>query len=431
MELPTTPPGMTENPKQGKGRVVKTIAISCGGMLLLIILSCVGLGAYVQFQQRSLLTSAQENHAANNYAAAVEDLETLIENHGESDQAAEAEELLPEVRLDWGAALREEQNFTESLARFDEVTDPAFAERAAEGQFETRLAWGAALLAESDFAAAQEQFEQVLNAAGEGSTFYDQARAALPDVYVGLAEEAFASGDAATAFQRLNYVFENYQSGAGRDKAVASFAEMAPTFYELAQQQRSDGQFVDAELALLAIANLTPDTELTQQVWAEFPAFYMEWGNALVAGEYFSEAADVYAFLIANYSESELVGQANAAMVDARVAAVASSGQAGELPAPQVGASSGAGTASYDVTNDTVCPIEVLMSGPQSQVVKLAAGAKQQVDFDPGTYSLVVQIDEAEELTRDCQDVIPFSNETLFEGGMIYYSSFYIETTVE
>ncbi len=431
MELPNTPQDTTESPKKGKGRIVKTIAIGCAGMLTLIVLSCLGIVAYVSFQQNRLLNTAQENYADGNYAAAVENLETLIEEHELSDQAEEAGELLPQVRLDWGAALREEQNFADSLARYDEVTNPAFAERAAEGQFETRLAWGTVLLAESDFAAAQEQFEQILNEASEDSPFYDQARAALPDVYVSLAEEAYAGGDTATAFQRLNYVFENYQSGAGRDKALASFTEMVPAFYELAQQQRSNGQFADAELELLAIANLTPNTEQAQQIQAEFPAFYMEWGNALAADENFAEAADVYEFLIANYPESEFVAQANGAMVDARVAAVARSGQAGELPAPEVGASSGAGTASYDITNDTVCPIEVLMSGPQSQVVKLAASTNQQVDFEPGTYSLVVQIDDAEELTRDCQDVTPFSNETLFEGGMIYYSSFYIETTTE
>lgn len=430
MELPNTPPGMVESPPKGKNKVLKTIAIGCAGVFGVLVLACVGIFGYIAFQQRSLLNSGKENYAAGNFEVAVADLEKLIENYETSEQAAEARELLPQVRLDWAKALREEDKFAESLAQYDAIDSLTLADQVAAGRSETQVDWGETLLAEGQFAEAQTQLEAVLEV-GENGPFYERARTALAEVYVGLAEAANDSGDTATAFEHLNYVFTNYESGAGLDKAIASFEQMAPSFYELAQEQRSNAQYADAESPLVAIVNYAPETELAQQVKTEFPAFYMEWGDALAADEKYEDAAYIYEFLIDNFPDSEFTEAANTAMIDARVAAIANSGLAGELPPPQAGASSGEGTAAYDITNDTVCPIEVLMSGPDSQVVRLEANSNTQIEFAPGTYGLVVQIEEADSLSTSCQDVIPFTNQTQFDSGMIYYSSFYIETSVE
>ncbi|NJL33105.1 MAG: hypothetical protein HC893_03690, partial [Chloroflexaceae bacterium] len=98
---------------------------------------------------------------------------------------------------------------------------------------------------EGDFAAAQEQIEQVINEAAAGSDIDERARAALPAVYIGRAEEAMTAGDAATAFERLDFVLTNYQSGPGREAALASFATMAEPFYGQASATYYSGRICD------------------------------------------------------------------------------------------------------------------------------------------------------------------------------------------
>lgn len=430
MQLPPSAPGIPGQPQQKSGtwNTLRGCALAVVG---LVVLSCVGIFGvflYQGWQSDRLFAAAQEKQAAGDYAGAVTDLETLMRDYESFEEADEAVKLLPQVNLEWANALREEQQFEAALEKYVAVTDKELADQVREGQLETRADWGDALLTEQQFTAAQEQYEQVLAEEEAGTPLGDRVRAALPDVYVGLAEEAREAGDVQTAFARLNYVFQNYQTGAGRDKAVATFTSMTEPLYNLTQQQRTDGKFADAESALVAITTYTPDTPLATQVQSELPAFYLEWGQALVAADNFEDAVKVYQYLLDTYPDSEVAAQASAALVDAEVAAIARSGEAGVLPPPQAAGSSGGELAVYDVSNDTVCPIVVLLSGPQSQAVKLAPQTNQQVETTAGTYNIVVKTDDDLELSSDCQNIIPFTGQNEMEAGMIYQSSFYIET---
>lgn len=416
-------------------RVVKTIALGCGGLIGLALLLIIGMFVWQTIQSGNLLESAKANQAAGNYQAAAGELRTLIADYQAFDEADEAKQLLPQLYLEWAAALREEALFEESLVRYDEVTDSQYTEPVAEGKRETRLAWGEALVAEQNFAQALAQVEQVLQEVeangtrtDEGSTAQaDRASAALPDVYVGLANQAREAGDVETAYERLNFVLENYETGAGHEKAIASFTELAEAFYNTAQQERSNAQYVIAEDYLLAIVTFTPDIPVAAQVQKEFPAFYFEWGQALMDAPLYSDAIIILEHLVIAYPDSELSAQANATLVDAQVAAITSSGAAGELPAPQTsGESSGGELVLYDVTNDTICPIIVLMSGPESKATTFDAQTNLQVELPAGSYNIVVQTDDSQELVSDCQNITPFTTESAFESGIIYYSSFYI-----
>lgn len=431
MQLPpSSVPGAPVQPqkKGGVGNVIRGCILVVVG---LVALSCIGIfGAYLfqVWQSNNLLATAKEKQTNGDYAGAVSNLETILADYKSLDAAQEASTLLPQANLNWANALREEGKFEEALNRYDKVSDKALASEVQEGQLETRLDWGDALVKKSQFADAQEQYEQVLSVAEAGTSLGDRARAALPEVYVGLAEEAREAGDVATAFEHLNYVFENYQTGDGRDKAVASFGQLAEPLHALAQQDRSKKNYDAAERALTAILQHTPDTPLATEVQGELPALYFEWGQALASAEEFDKAAEVYQRLLTTYPDSELAAQATTALIDAQVAAITRSGEAGSLPPPQATGNSGGEQAVYDVTNDTVCPIVVLMSGPQSQQVKLDPKANQQVEVTPGAYNIVVKTDDGVQLSSDCQNIIPFTGENTLESGMIYQSSFYIET---
>jgi len=413
---------------QGPSRL-KRVALGCGGAIGLVIVLFFAVFLYQMWQASSLLESAKAMRAAANYEGSVSDLLTLIADYKSFDEAKEATTLLPEVRLDWAKALREQGKFEDSLARYDEISSPEQTEKVATGKLETHLAWGGALVGEKKFDDALTHYSEVLNKAPKCSDLAQRAVDALPDAYVGLADTALASGDAATSFKHLSFVFDNYPSGPGYEKAVASFANLAQPLYDLAQQQRTSGQYADADKELTAITTHAPNSALAQQVQGAVPAFYYEWGQALPNDKQYDEAVKVYKLLLKTYPESEAAKQAQTAMIDAEVAGIASSGQAGALPAPEAAGSSGAELATYEITNDTVCPLTVLMSGPQSQAVKLDPKTTNKVDIAAGSYQVVVKINDELSQSDACSNVTPYTGATPFESGMIYSSSFYIETT--
>jgi tetratricopeptide (TPR) repeat protein len=424
------PPAMTPVPAPRRGGL-KRLALGCGGTIGVLLILVFGAFFFQMWQANNLLAAAQTKRGGGDYEGAVRDLLTLQADYSSFDAAEEAAALLPEVRIEWAGALREQGQFEESLARYDEVSSPAHAEQVATGKLETELAWGGALVGEKQFDAALTHYNLVLDGAPADSDLAERAVAALPDAYVGLAENALAQDDVKGAFEHLSFVFENYAEGPGREKAAASFAQLADPLYALAQEERGTGRYADAESHLLAIADHAAETPLAQQVAAEFPPFYLEWGQALAADGQPTEAAKVLQYLLDTYPASELVPQAESALIDAEVAAVASSGQAGELPAPEVSGSTGSDLSTYDIANDTVCPLVVLMSGPQSQMVRLDPQTSRAVDVTSGAYQLVVRINEDQADSDACRNVSPFTGNSTFEPGMSYSSSFYIETTTQ
>ncbi|NJK78772.1 MAG: tetratricopeptide repeat protein [Chloroflexaceae bacterium] len=450
MQIPDASTAPAPAPAPQKGGRTRTFFIGCGVTAALLVLGFIGiavLGSMAAQRAAALLTTAREQQAAGDYDTALTTLDSVFTDYGTYDAADEARGLYPQLQLESAAALREDGQFEPSLERYDEVLSAAYAERfdagseeyadaveqaaaltddATTGKLETRLAWGESLTSEGDFAAAQEQIEQVINEAAAGSDIDERARAALPAVYIGRAEEAMTAGDAATAFERLDFVLTNYQSGPGREAALASFATMAEPFYGQAQQHITAGEFATAEDLLVGVINYAPDAPIVSQIRSELPTLYLNWGAAAAAAGNYEEAIGVYEFLIAEFPESELVPQAQTALVDARVAAVAASGTAGELPPPQASGSTGGETSTYDVTNDTVCPILVLLSGPQSQAVEVPSQQNTQFEVQPGIYNLVVQIDEEQTTAPNCMDIIPFTNQSTFDPGFIYTSSFFI-----
>lgn len=374
--------------KKGGRNFLKFGAIGCGGLIVLCILFSVGAYLYTERQKTQLMDAAAESRASGNYEVAINNLNQLIDEFPDSEEAADAQATIPEVELEWAIALNES----------------------------------------GDYAAAQEKLESLMTT--ESGTIADDARANMAFSYVGLAEQAITNGDVPAAYANYFNVFDEYGSGDGRQAAIDSFAAnfLGPLF-EFAQNKENDGVYSDAALGYSAIAEYAPDSVEAAQARALIANAYYGWGLQLADEGSFDEAIEKLEIVVNEYASSEVATAAGEALIDVRVAAVAASGTAGSLPAPlAAGEGDGSDTATYDVENDTICPILLLASGPGSQSLKIPAGTTIQSEFIPGTYNIVVQTDDNEELTDYCQDIIPFTGESIFEGGYIYESSFYIES---
>ena len=405
--------------------------LGCGGVVVLCFIVLLVGGLLLVRQRDQLLESAATHRASGNYEAAVADLQTLVSEHAESDQAAEAKSLIPQVELEWAADLRGRGEYLAALEKYGTVNDPAVATAKNEGVWETHLAWGTALLAGKKYAEALKQFNTVTNLAPEGSDVSGRAHAAIPPTYVGLAEEALAAGDIPTAYTHYTTVFENYPSGDGRELALASFAtQFTAPLLAFAQSKMSSQVYSDAVFSYEALVAYAPTSPEAAEALAGLPNAYYLWARQLDEAAEYTAAIEKYEYLLATYPNSEFTDKAQKGMIDAQVAAVNASGDAGQLPSPSRGGSgsgSAADTATYIVENDTVCPILLLASGPGSQSLTIPAGQTTESEFLPGTYNVVVQVDGEDKLSADCQNIIPFTGEYIFDGGYEYNSSFYIE----
>lgn len=382
------PDGPAVEEKKGGRNFLKFGAIGCGGLIVLCILFSVGAYLYTERQKTQLIDAAAENRASGNYEEAINNLNQLIDEFPDSEEAADARATIPEVELEWGVALNES----------------------------------------GDYTAAQEKLQSLM--ATESGPVADNARANLAFSYVGLAEQAITNGDVPGAYANYLNVFDEYGSGDGRQAALDSFAaNFVGPLFEFAQSKENDGVYSDAALGYSAIAEYAPDSVEAAQARALIANAYYSWGVQLADEGSFDEAIEKLEIVVNEYPNSEAAVAAAESLIDTRVAAVAASGEAGALPAPlAAGGGEGGDTATYDVENDTICPILLLASGPDSQALKIPAGTSIQSEFVPGTYNVVVQTDDDEELSDYCQDIIPFTGEYAFEGGYIYESSFYIES---
>lgn len=405
--------------------------VGCGALVALcVVIALVGV-FLINRERTQLMEAAATSRAEGAYEAAIGSLETLISDHAESDEAEEARKLIPEIQLEWGKALRDGGEFEEALALYDVVRKGGNrSDAVSTAVFQTRNEWGDALIEVGDFEAALGQFETVLDKTLETTAEYGQARSGVAQAYIGRAEQFVESGDVPSAYSDYSYVFDNYDSGDASEQALTSFGtNMVTPLYAFAAGKEQDGVYSDAALGYEAITLYAPESPEAVEANKRLPEAYFKWARSLADEGEYEQAVETYELLLASYPDSAFVRKAEQGLVDARVAAVEASGTAGVLPPPQAAssASDGSDTATYSVENDTVCPILLLASGPGSQSLQIPAGKLIEQEFEPGTYNIVVQTDDSMELGADCQDIIPFTGESVFEGGYIYESSFYIE----
>lgn len=405
--------------------------LGCGGLVVICFIALLVGGLWLNRQKTQLMEAAASNRASGNYETAVANLEQVIADYSDSEEAAEARSTIPQVKLEWAASLREQGEYQAALNKYEELGDDAAVARTrSEGEWATYLAWGQALLTEARFAEAIKRLERVVAEAPAGSELANQAHELIPSGYLGVADTALAAGDVQGAFSAYDTIFANYATGNGREQALTSFAtHMAAPLATFAAEQMRASQFAEAVAAYEGLVAYAPATSQAAEAEAQLPSAYYSWARQLADTGDYETAIAKYEYLLATFPNSSFQSKAEKGLIDAQVAAVNASGTAGNLPSPRSsgGVTTGDDTALYIVENDTVCPILLLASGPSSQSLAIPAGQTIEADFEPGTYDVVVQTDDNYELTADCQDIIPFTGEYIFEEGYEYNSSFYIE----
>jgi hypothetical protein len=159
------------------------------------------------------------------------------------------------------------------------------------------------------------------------------------------------------------------------------------------------------------------------------------------AAENYDEAIAHYETLIANYPDSPLVAQAEAAIVDARVAMMKQT-RTGELPPPLESGWTTPGTSAVVVGNESPKRLEFLLSGPDSKSLIIEAcescttysligpiycpekGPRVTISLMPGTYEVVVR-------AIDDSSITPWSGTWDLADGRQYFNCFFIVTRIQ
>ncbi len=153
----------------------------------------------------------------------------------------------------------------------------------------------------------------------------------------------------------------------------------------------------------------------------------------------YDDAVQQLTSLAKRYPHSPQAKKGAALLIDAQVASIRR-GRTGKLPSPQVSGSTAYGQAKLVISNDSSTPIELLLSGPSSKRLLIAACARcgnykskptsytcgnstpsATVTVIPGTYDVVARSRNG--------DVEPFSGTWQLGSGSRYDHCFYILTT--
>jgi hypothetical protein len=213
---------------------------------------------------------------------------------------------------------------------------------------------------------------------------------------------------------------------AAHEKAHAAFQSAGPG------QVASEPGFCD-RLEELLERELIPDPQ------ASLEQLYPACGQYYEAQGQFSQAAKAYEAFLAAYPGHKATEAIKAMLAKVLVEAARASG-AGEIPAPQVSGSTGAGKTMVIIQNDSPERLRVVFSGPQSRIEELEPCAECQnyvgvgpsecpnlgpvgsYELPPGTYDVVVESGSGSEVT-------PWTGAWTLADGDEYSSCFFIVTT--
>lgn len=390
-------------------------------------------------QAQALLTQAAEQEAAGDTQAAIQTLQQINAAYGASQAAVTAQQEMSRLLLAEAEAQRTAGNYEAALQAYGGINDPALLAQADTAVVETYLEWVTALLAADQFDTAATQLTTLQNLRGDDPDVRQKTAVLHAELALAQGQAALADGDIPTAYVNYTAVLSQdpAQIGDIHDTAVASFqTDLADPLFAYGQERATAADYSKAALAFEAIAQYGPDS-LIAPAEAQAAEMTLRWGEALLAEQDFPGASEKFEYVLAFYPQSDSAATAEARWADAQVAQVQASGVAGQLPAPESSATSGAShesdtaTAVYRVQNDTPCPILILLSGPQSQVVRLSPTAVQETTIAAGAYGVVVQPDQAANLSDTCRDISPFLGEYNLTSGTTYTSRFFVSALDE
>lgn len=365
-------------------------------------------------------------------AKAIERYEDFLNEYPQSTLVPIARQGAAQAYASWASQLRETGEYEEAIAKLgalaEAYSDTEAGAQAEEMAADTYQAWAEKLKAEGDYQAAVEKAETLLKEYPRTSSGAD-AMEWVSQTYAQWANQLIEGGEYAEALRKHQILLDSYPDSA----AASGFNDLIGDLYTtganaLAEQRYC--QAADIFEALLSGDYLTD--EATEIDMAETLFHCGQEKHA--AGEY-EQAIARYERLIADYPDNPLMKQAQAALVDARVAALKQA-ETGELAPPQETGWTTAGKAAVVISNDSPERLEFLLSGPSSQAFIMEPcaectsyfiapiycpekGPRTTVNLEPGTYEVVVR-------AIDDSSITPWAGTWELADGRKYFNCFLI-----
>ncbi|MFZ5918572.1 MAG: tetratricopeptide repeat protein [Chloroflexota bacterium] len=313
-------------------------------------------------------------------------------------------------------------------AHLSAYPDGPFARRAATQASEVYSQWAAGLLAEGNYQVAIEKYRLILARYPQTAPGQEAAQQEA-EAHLAWARQLAQAGEYALAVDKLQIVLEEFS---GTQMAAQAETELADLFTAAGQKLNANSP-CDAAPILAAFA--AGDSSWAAEANALMPQAFYGCGQAEHRAERYATAITAYETLIANYPNSPLIPEAQAALVDARVADIEAKGTS-ELPPPQRSGSAPAGVAEVVISNDSPEQLEVLLSGPGSQSLTMEKcgpcqtyfvaplscpekGPQATVTLTPGRYKVVVR-------AISDPSVRPWSGTWNLDSGNEYFNCFFI-----
>jgi tetratricopeptide (TPR) repeat protein len=336
----------------------------------------------------------------------------------------------------WAEMLRSQKDFSGAFAKYEELEAkysliPENKLTVKQLKADTLEEWARQLIVSNDYELGITKLEEIRTGypnSQQGKTISDQ----ISEAYALWAEYLYKNGDYAGAIEKIFYLSSTYPDQSGTIRVLGLLEEIYPQGVTAFENK----DYCTASTILLPFAIREQEhASEADQVLPE--ALYNCGQTHFYAGE-FTEAIESYNILIERYSDSSYYKQAEAALVDARVADIRT-GRTGDLPQPAESGYASSGTAVVVVSNDAPERVEILLSGESSTsfifeicescvtygmigpVYCPEKGPQKKFSLKPGTYNVVAQ-------TPDDPSITPFYGTWELESGKEYFFCFYIQS---
>ncbi|MDQ4069047.1 MAG: tetratricopeptide repeat protein [Actinomycetota bacterium] len=348
--------------------------------------------------------------------------------------------LVPHVRgwraeayREWGSQLRGRRDYERAIDTYRRLGSVTDDDAAADGLVaETYLEWGDHQRAANDYQGATQSYRSALTQFPHLPAVVDGARERLGQAYLAWGSSLRQAGALVAAVDVYAELLKHDPGGPASAQALAGLGDIL----QAARRSIESGAACDA-LALLD-ALVKADQPLRAEASAATPATLFSCGEQRYREGRFAEAAAQFSTLLQRFPNSPLAPRADAALVDAEVAAV--QGRPGSsLPAPQRTGSAPGRSSVLTIRNESPRPIEILLSGPSSRRVSLercaecsevgipplgcsGKGPQVEIALEPGEYKVVAKV-------TDGATVKPFTGTWSLAGASRYSHCLYIRWT--
>jgi tetratricopeptide (TPR) repeat protein len=369
------------------------------------------------------------------FEKAIQDDERLLSQYPESSLVTAAQEGAANTYQAWADQLRKEGSFDEALHKYKALTN-SYPDTEAGIQVNNLIAetyeeWTTKIKGEGEFAGAIEKAEEYLAnypaTAGEVSM-----ENLVAEIYAEWADRLLEEGEYSEALNKYEAILSEYPD----TPPASQFITIRNDLIDTATNALADGEYCQAVniFDALSAGGHLPETVSTP----DLAEAIFNCGQEEYTAENYDEAIAHYETLIASYPDSPFASQAEAAIVDARVARVKEAGT-GELAPPMESGWTTPGTSAVVVSNDSPERLEFLLSGPDSKSLIIEAcetcetysligpiycpekGPKVTISVLPGTYEVVVR-------AIDDSSITPWAGTWQLEDGRQYFNCFFIVT---